>query len=125
LSRAESCDSIELYGKENIDFLKQILRLENGTSSHNTINRVFQALNPAQFERCFISWSQGLKEDGTSDRVIAIDGKTARGSKDSFHGKSPLHSVNVWSVENGIRLSQMECGEKTNEITVIGRLLYC
>ena len=123
LSGAESYDSIELYGKENYDFLKQILPLRNGIPSHDTINRVFQMLNPAQFERCFISWVQSTKEDGTLERVIAIDGKTSRGSKDSFHGKSPLHSVHAWSVENGICLGQMECGEKTNEITVIPKIL--
>jgi predicted transposase YbfD/YdcC len=123
LSGAESYDSIELFGKENLAFLKQFLELKNGIPSHDTINRVFQALNPGQFERYFISWSQGLKDSGILERVIAIDGKTIRGSKDSFHHRSPLHSVHAWSVENGICLGQMECGEKTNEITVIPKLL--
>jgi len=53
------------------------------------------------------------------ERVIAIDGKTSCGSKDSFHHKSALHSVHAWSVENQICLGQLVCGEKTNEITVI------
>jgi len=123
LSGAESYDSIELFGKMNIDFLKQFLRLKNGIPSHDTINRVFQVLNPSQFERHFISWVQGLKDDGTLERVISIDGKTIRGSKDSFHNRSPLHSVHAWSVENGICLGQLACGEKTNEITVIPQLL--
>jgi predicted transposase YbfD/YdcC len=123
LSGAESYDSIELFGRENFSFLKQFLSLKNGIPSHDTINRLFQSLNPRQFEHSFISWSQGLKADGIIDRVIAIDGKTVRGSKDSFHHKSPLHSVHAWSVENGICLGQIECGEKTNEITVIPEIL--
>ena len=123
LCGAESYDSIELFGKINIDFLKRFLSLKNGIPSHDTINRVFQMLNPRQFERCFISWAQGLKEAGIKERVIAIDGKTARGSRDSFHAKSPLHSVHAWSVENGICLGQIACGEKTNEITVIPEIL--
>ena len=123
LSGAESYDSIELFGKENFAFLKQFLELKNGIPSHDTINRLFQALNPRQFERCFISWSQGLKDYGIMERVIAIDGKTVRGSKDSFHHRSPLHSVHAWSVENGICLGQIECGEKTNEISVIPQIL--
>ena len=123
LSGAESYDSIELFGKENLDFLKQFLELKNGIPSHDTINRVFQALNPRQFERCFISWSQSLKDSGIMERVIAIDGKTVRGSKDSFHHQSPLHSVHAWSVENGICLGQMECGEKTNEISIIPKII--
>jgi predicted transposase YbfD/YdcC len=123
LSGAESYDSIELFGKQNFSFLKQFLALKNGIPSHDTINRVFQMLNPLPFERCFISWAKGLKEEGILERVIAIDGKTVRGSKDSFHHRSPLHSVHAWSVENGICLGQMECGEKTNEITTIPKIL--
>jgi predicted transposase YbfD/YdcC len=123
LSGAESYNSIELYGEENLAFLKQFLRLKNGIPSHDTINRVFQVLNPHQFERCFIGWAQGLKDDGIMERVIAIDGKTVRGSKDSFHHKSPLHSVHAWSVENGICLGQLQCDEKSNEITVIPKNL--
>lgn len=64
LCGAESYDSIELFGKIHIHFLKEILSLKNGIPSHDTINRVFQVLNPGQFERCFIRWAQGLKEDG-------------------------------------------------------------
>jgi predicted transposase YbfD/YdcC len=131
LCGADSYDEIEFYGKENFAFLKQFLRLKNGIPSHDTINRVFQMLNPREFERCFVLWAQGLKDEGILDRVIAIDGKTVRGSrvlrkvqaKDSFHNKSPLHSVHAWSCENGICLGQMACGEKTNEITTIPQLL--
>jgi len=123
LCGAESYDSIALFGRENIDFLRQFLELKNGIPSHDTINRVFQMLNPRQFELCFISWAKGLKESGIMEGVIAIDGKTVRGSKDSFHHQSPLHSVHAWSVENGICLGQMECGEKTNEITIIPKIL--
>jgi len=123
LCGAESYDSIALFGKENLEFLRQFLELKNGIPSHDTINRVFQTINPRQFERCFISWAQGLKDDGILERVIAIDGKTARGSKDSFHYQSALHSVHAWSVENGICLGQMECGKKTNEITTIPQIL--
>ena len=123
LCGADSYDEIELYGKENFAFLKQFLSLKNGVPSHDTINRVFQLLNPREFERCFILWAQGLKDEGIIERVIAIDGKTVRGSKDTFHHKSPLHSVHAWSCENGICLGQMACGEKTNEITTIPQLL--
>jgi predicted transposase YbfD/YdcC len=123
LSGVESYESIVLFGKLNFDFLKQFLSLKNGIPSHDTIRRVFMILNPRQFERCFTSWAQGLNDDGILERVIAIDGKTIRGSKDSFHHSLPLHSVNAWSVENGICLGQMTCGEKTNEITVIPQIL--
>src|SRR5690554_8102364 len=46
---AESWDSIELFGKTKIDFLKQFLKLRNGIPSHDTINRVFSILDPKLF----------------------------------------------------------------------------
>ena len=65
-------DSIALFGKENFVFLKQFLELKKGIPSHDTINRVFQMLNPRQFELCFISWAKGLKEAGIMKDVIAM-----------------------------------------------------
>ena len=38
------------------------------------------------------------------ERGIAIDGKTVRGSNDSYYHQSPLHSVHAWSVENGVKM---------------------
>ena len=122
-SGAESYDSIELFGKENIDFLKRFLSLKNGIPSHDTINRVFQTLNPRLFEECFVNWAKCLKDECIKERMIAIDGKTIRGSRDGFHGESPLHSVRAWSVENGIRSGRIECAEKSNEIVAIPQIL--
>ena len=123
LCGAESYDSIELFGETNYAFLKQILRLPNGIPSHDTINRVFSILNAKQFERLFIQWANGLKANGVLEHVIAIDGKTVRGSKDSFHNTSPIHLVHAWSVENNLCLGQLKTETKSNEITAIPEIL--
>jgi predicted transposase YbfD/YdcC len=123
LSGAESWDSIELFGRENLAFLKQILKLPGGIPSHDTINRVFGMINSRHFEKLFAEWSNNLKNNGILDKVIAIDGKTVRGSKDSFHGKSPIHLVHAWSVENNICLGQFKTKDKSNEITAIPQIL--
>jgi len=123
LSGAESWDAIEMYGKENFAFLKQLLRLPGGIPSHDTINRVFGMINSRRFEQLFSEWAVGLKDSGALERVVAIDGKTVRGSKDTFHGKSPIHLVHAWSVENGICLGQRKTSAKSNEITAIPELL--
>src|SRR5690554_5070273 len=46
-----------------------------------------------------------------------------RGSKDSFHGKSPIHLVHAWSVENNLCLGQWKTDAKSNEIMAIPELL--
>jgi hypothetical protein len=123
LSGADSYDEIEQFGKEKIRFLRKFLELRNGIPSHDTINRVFQGLNPAEFERCFVNFSNCLKDSNILNDHIAIDGKTIRGSKDSFKNQSPLHSVHAWSVENSLCLGQVACKSKTNEITTIPQLI--
>jgi len=55
--------------------------------------------------------------------VISIDGKSIRGSKDSFHGQSPIHMVSAWAAENELALVQVKVDEKSNEITAIPQLL--
>jgi hypothetical protein len=64
-----------------------------------------------------------LKNSGALERVVAIDGKTVRGSKDTFHDKSPIHIVHAWSVANSLCLGQYRTVDKSNEITAIPELL--
>ena len=52
-----------------------------------------------------------------------IDGKAMRGSKDSFHEKSPVHLVSAWANTNQLVLGQVKTSEKSNEITAIPELL--
>jgi hypothetical protein len=87
-------------------------------------------LNPVRFEELFIAWAQSLKDNKTSETehdvsetVIAVDGKTSGGSKDSYHKKSPPHVVNAWCVGNGICPGRNKADDKSNEITAIPELL--
>ncbi|MBE0639559.1 MAG: ISAs1 family transposase [Bacteroidales bacterium] len=120
---AESWDSIELFGKTKIDFLKTILKLPNGIPSHDTINRVFSMLNSRRFEQVFTQWANTLIDKGIKHELIAIDGKTVRRSKDTYHGKSAIHLVNAWANQNQLVLGQYKTDNKSNEITAIPELL--
>lgn len=120
---AESYDSIEEFGKCHYELLKTKLRLPNGIPSRDTINRAFQAINFRQFEFVFSEWAKGLTDKEVPEKVIAIDGKTERGSKDTAHGRSPIHLVHAWSVERGMCLGQYKTEAKSNEITAIPELL--
>jgi predicted transposase YbfD/YdcC len=123
LCGAESWDSIEMFGKSKKDFLSKFLKLPNGIPSHDTINRVFSLIRAERFERLFIKWAQSLKDSGISKEVIAVDGKTIRGSRDSYHDKSGIHLVNAWANSNGLVLGQIESGDKISETAVIPELL--
>ena len=123
ISGADSWDAIEIYGKKKKDFLSKILELPNGIPSHDTINRVISMLNAEQFGTLFISWVNAIKDDGILKEVIAIDGKTLRRSKDTFHEQPAIHIVNAWASSNQLVLGQLKTADKSNEITAIPILL--
>ena len=54
--------------------------------------------------------------------VIAVDGKTLRGTCDA-DGQGGLHLVSAWAQQQGLTLGQVACEEKSNEITAIPALL--
>ena len=120
---ADSWDTIEEFGKTKKEFLSTFLTLSNGIPSHDTLNRVFSSINPKKFEIAFISWANSLKNKDISNEVIAIDGKTVRGSKDSFHQSKAIHLVNAWACSNELVLGQLKVDGKSNEITAIPVLL--
>ncbi|MBP6733343.1 MAG: hypothetical protein KA142_01385 [Chromatiaceae bacterium] len=52
-----------------------------------------------------------------------MDGKTARGSQDRWRGRRPLPRVSAWACRHRWVLGQEATEEKSNEITVIPKLL--
>jgi predicted transposase YbfD/YdcC len=79
-------------------------------------------IDPAAFEKCLLSWIEAVHQ-ATDHRLIAIDGKTLRGSEDQERGRSAIHMVSAWAVENKLSLGQVVVQEKSNEITAIPELL--
>lgn len=95
------------------------LELPNGIASHDTFGRVFQLVDSKVLERVCIDWLQGIA--GKVQGVVAIDGKTLRGSRDGDN--SPLHIVSAWACANSMLLGQVQTDKKSNEITAIPELL--
>ncbi len=120
-------DFVEIveFGKQRLDFLRKFLPYKNGIMSHDTLNSVFNKLDPEQFNKCFIQWASDLEANLSSQEfeIIAIDGKTLRGSHDRINGKSPIHVVSAWMSSKNITLGQLKVEGKSNEITAIPELL--
>jgi len=119
---ADSWDDIEDFGNAKVAWLSTFLDLPNGIPSHDTFRRLFERLDPDQFQRGFLGWIEALHE-ATERQVIAIDGKTLRRSFDRAKGKSALHMVHAWATANQLLLGQVAVDEKSNEITAIPKLL--
>lgn len=74
------------------------------------------------FQTGFARWVETVFQV-TQGQVIAIDGKTVRGSHDKTLGKEAIHLVSAWASANGIVLGQRKVDDKSNEITAIPELL--
>src|SRR5271166_1235752 len=129
---ADSWQEIADYSRSKQDWLKTFLTLPGGIPSHDTFRRVFCLIDPLAFQKCFYAWitalmqRQGLTPLVTEPpelRPIAIDGKAQRGSARRTVGRSALHVVSAWAVENRLTLGQVATDAKSNEITAIPELL--
>ncbi len=120
IAGADGWDDIEQFADARSRWLKTFLALRGGVPCADTFRRVFAALDAEEFQRCVLGWMCELA-DGLSGKLVAIDGKTARGSFGD--GRGPLHLVSAWVAENSLALAQIAVEDKSNEIVAIPRLL--
>ena len=104
LAGAEDFVEARLWGVKNLDFLRRFLPFLEGIPSHDTLNDVVNALDPALFKTCFVAWVEALR-DAEPD-IVAIDGKTSRRTHDRRKGREPLHLVSAWAARQRLVLGQ-------------------
>ena len=112
---ADYCRVKEEWFRERIG-----LKLANGIPSHDTMQRIFQMMDPKEFERRFIGWVEELNAHKNRD-IVSVDGKTMRGSRSG--DQQPIHMVSAWANEARLVLGQIATEEKSNEITAVPALL--
>lgn len=122
LSGHDGWDGIIDFGNARLDFLKRYGHFEAGIPSADTLSRVMGMINPVALQRSFIAWMKDC-HTLTDGEVIAIDGKTLRGSYDRSKGKGTIHMVNAFAKANGMSIGQLKVDSKSNEITAIPKLL--
>lgn len=122
LAGADGWVAIETYGIAKQPWLATFLALPNGIPSHDTFARIFARLDPAAFEASFQNWVQQIVS-GLDAQVIAIDGKTLKGSYDREQRLKALQMVSAWASDHCLVLGQCPVQSKSNEITAIPVLL--
>ena len=120
LCGAESADEIEEYGLRKLSLLRRFYPYAYGIASSSTIERLLRLLNPEALRDVLLAVMRALIPT-LAGKLIAIDGKTARGSKDSaFKG---LHHLSAYVAEARLVIAHQATEEKSNEITAIPELL--
>ena len=118
ICKGEDYADMEEFGKEREEWLGGFLELPNGIPDSDTFRRVFERLKPDEVANCLRDW---LDTEREKRAVVAIDGKTIRGSGNAEH--KAYHVVSAFVAENQITLGEITISEKSNEITAVPELL--
>lgn len=89
--------------------------------SESTIRRTLARVDAAVLDRVLGAWMWLQTKVIDGRRIIAVDGKTLRGAKDT--GGHLTHLLAALDHDVGVVLGQVEVGAKTNEIPLLTDLL--
>lgn len=118
ICKGEDYADMEEFGKEREEWLRGFLELPNGIPDSDTFRRVFERLKPDEVAKSLRNW---LDTERERRAVVAIDGKTIRGSGNNEH--KAYHIVSAFVAENQITLGEITINEKSNEIAAVPELL--
>ena len=107
--------------KVHEDYFINLLNLENGTPSHDTLSNVFRSIDSKKFMDLFIKW---IKEViGSKGYHISIDGKAIKSARDKINGANTPYIVSAFLSDIGLSIGQVKVDDKSNEITAIPELI--
>jgi DDE_Tnp_1-associated len=91
----------------------------------NTLRTVLQELDGDALERAFRQHASGLLVPGAAGRrpVIALDGKTLKGSFDHLNDRRAAQALSAFASEAALLLAHTEIEDKSNEIPAAQRLI--
>jgi hypothetical protein len=94
--------------------------------AHTSIRSILIGLAPLDVEAAFRAYAADL--DGKTAqmagcRVLAIDGKTLRGSFDAFHDSAAKQVLSAFAADTMLILAHIEIDAKSNEIPAAQQLL--
>jgi predicted transposase YbfD/YdcC len=122
IANANTWQDIETFAGKREAWLRRFLPLPHGIPSHDTLERVFDRLDPLALQSGLLGWLEHVS-GVLGVKHIAIDGKTARRSGSPAKGLQALQIVSAWAVEQEATLGQVMVAEGSNEIPAIPALL--
>ena len=104
------------------EYFTKLLKLENGTPSHDCLSDVFAAIDSKKFMEVFIEWTKDIIKNKTG-KNISIDGKAIKSATDKINNGNIPYIVSAFIGEVGLSIGQVKVDDKSNEITAIPDLL--
>jgi predicted transposase YbfD/YdcC len=127
LSGAKSFTHIVIFMRERREILNQVFGSRFKTApSINTVRLLLHAIGGAPLEATVRGYAEHLVTDGAAHEalpLIALDGKTLRGSFDHINDRKAVHTLSALAVAEKIVLAHFEVDGKTNEIPCVPTLI--
>jgi predicted transposase YbfD/YdcC len=114
-------DMIADWGAAHLEFLRGYLPYYHGVPSGRWLTLLMNRIDPRLFNAAFTDWVRASWPDRPD--LVAIDGKTARGSHDRAAGAPPLHLVSAFATTARLVLGQEAVPDKASETTAIPALI--
>jgi predicted transposase YbfD/YdcC len=121
IGACDDFDEIVAWGEDNLPFLRGFLPYHHGIPGARWLRILLNRIDPALFSELFQSWAQELRPD--APQLVAIDGKTSRGSHDRGRGRAALHLVSAFATREKLVLAQQAVADGGCEQTAIPLLL--
>jgi predicted transposase YbfD/YdcC len=129
LAGAKTFTAISEWAGDLTPIVRARLNMARRPPCESTIRRVLQRVDPDMLDRVISAWLAARTPGPDTDarpaagarRVIAVDGKTARGSR--HHDVPGVHLLAAFDTGTGVVLGQARVDTKSNEITAFGPLL--
>ncbi len=102
------------------EWIGKWIRLPNGIPVQQTMINLFSLIDPVQFSQCIIEHLRELHPT-LAKQLIAVDGKTIRGSGKTNYEQQ--HCLSAYATEAGLTLGVEFVQQKSNEIPAIPKLL--
>ena len=127
LCGARSYSAIAEWGRNYGAHIAQALGFPHATPCAATLHTIFRHVNRDAFEAHLGAWADqivGSRPSGpeTSEPVVALDGKTLRGSKKQ--GAPGTHLLSALAHHVGVTLAQHAVDDKTNAITAVETIVH-
>ena len=113
-------EEIEDFCDNQRDWLGKWIAMPGGIPRAQTFRNIFALISPKRFNDC-LRVHLGSVSPRLRDQVIALDGKSLRGSHTLKQG--PVHVVSAWATEQRLTICQDHVQDKQNEIAAMGRIL--
>jgi predicted transposase YbfD/YdcC len=121
IAAGDDFEDISDWGEDNLAFLRRFLPYHHGIPGVRWLRMLMNRIDPALFAECFQCWAAAMRPDAPA--LVAIDGKTSRGSHDRGRGRAALHLVSAFATRERLVMGQQAVAEGSCEQETIPLLL--